>query len=91
MTQARAALAALSQSEVGAACTRWLKQVEAALGQQGAGLMTSCSEAKVFAAVEMAVAQGLAVWAPEHQGGPEDVDGLSCKTLYSIQHPQGMT
>ena len=73
MAQAHAVLAALPQPEVGAACIRWLKQVEAALGQQGAGLMTSCNEAKVFAAVETAVVQGLAAWAPEQHGGPKIV------------------
>ena len=87
MAQAHAALAALPQSEVGAACMRWLKQVEAGLGQQGAGLMTSCSEAKVFAAVETAVAQGLAAWAPEHHGGAGMLDCHSCKALYIAQYP----
>ena len=88
MAQAHAALAALPQSEVGAACSRWLKQVEAALEQQGAGLMTSCSEAKVFAAVETAVAQGLAAWAPEQHGGPEMLIATAAKPCTSCSTPK---
>ena len=64
--------------------------METALGQQGAGLMTSCSEAKVFAAVEAAVAQGLAAWAPEHHGRSEIVGSHSCKALCITQYPQGI-